>query len=202
MFHWKSEIRSADKACGVCLTFREWLLGAMHSVRQKVKFLLTKRNKQLCEPKEYIFTSKTTNLIWISYSWPIGQAKTTTIVWKDYPSRRCRQRQTWETTPSYCLLTHLPKQPKYLCHNNGILGTFSFKITFFLMWTILVFIEFIRFITILLLFLCFGIFGPRSMWNISSLTRDQTPTLCIGRWSFNHLLTRKVLVLFLYFPIL
>lgn len=79
-FHWKPEIRPADKACAVCLTFREWLLGDMHSVRQKVKFLLTKRNKQLCEPKEYSFTPKSTNLIWISYSWPIGQAKTTMIV--------------------------------------------------------------------------------------------------------------------------
>ena len=80
MFYWKPEIRSEGKAGGVCLTVREWLLGDTHSVRQKVKFLLTKRNEHLCEPREYIFTSKTSNLIWMLHSWPIGQARTTMIV--------------------------------------------------------------------------------------------------------------------------
>ena len=36
------------------------------------------------------------------------------------------------------------------------------------------------------------------MWDLSSLTRDQTCTPCIGRWSLNHWAPRKVP----YFPLL
>ena len=48
---------------------------------------------------------------------------------------------------------------------------------FFLIWTIL--IVFIDFVTMLLLFLCFDFFFfflPRGIWNLSFLTRDQTPS--------------------------
>ena len=33
------------------------------------------------------------------------------------------------------------------------------------------------------------------MWNLSSLTRDQTCTLCIGRQNLNHWIAREVSVL-------
>ena len=69
-------------------------------------------------------------------------------------------------------------------------GIFSFpKIFFFLMWTI--FKLFSEFVTILLLFyaLFFWLWG---MWDLSSLTRDQTHTLCVGRWSLNHWTDREV----------
>ena len=44
---------------------------------------------------------------------------------------------------------------------------------------------------------CF-FFCPQGMWNCSSLTRDQTCTLCIGRKSLNHLPPRKLLKHCLY----
>ena len=33
---------------------------------------------------------------------------------------------------------------------------------------------------------------PRSMWDLSSPTRDQTCVPCIGRWILNHRTTREV----------
>ena len=63
------------------------------------------------------------------------------------------------------------------------------------MWTI--FKVFVEFVTILLLFyvfyfVIFVLFGPRGMWDLSSLTRDQTCTPCIGRRSLNHWTAREV----------
>ena len=37
----------------------------------------------------------------------------------------------------------------------------------------------------MLLFFCLFVFWPRGMWDLSSPTRDQTLTPCIGRWSLN-----------------
>ena len=51
------------------------------------------------------------------------------------------------------------------------------------MWTI--FKVFIEFVTILLLFYVLG-FWPLGIWDLSSFTRNQTHTLCIGRWILNH----------------
>ena len=62
----------------------------------------------------------------------------------------------------------------------------------FLMWTI--FKAFIGFVTLLLLFYD-SFFRVRGTWNSSSSTRDWTHTPCIGRWSFNHWITRAVPVL-------
>ena len=67
-----------------------------------------------------------------------------------------------------------------------------FFLDFFLMWTI--FNIFIEFVTILLLFYVL-IFWPGSTLDLSSLTRDQTRTPCIGRQSLNHWTTRKVPIL-------
>ena len=53
---------------------------------------------------------------------------------------------------------------------------FFFFLRFFLMWTI--FEVFTEFVTILLMF---WFFWPRGMWDLSSLTRDQTRTSYIGR---------------------
>ena len=38
----------------------------------------------------------------------------------------------------------------------------------------------------------FSVFGPWGKWDVSSPTRDQTHTPCIGRWSLNHWITRQV----------
>ena len=65
--------------------------------------------------------------------------------------------------------------------------SFFFKI--FLIWTI--FKVFIEFVTILLLFYVL-IFWPRGMWDLSSPTRDRTPTPCTGRQSLNHWTAREV----------
>ena len=60
---------------------------------------------------------------------------------------------------------------------------------YFLMWTI--FKVSIEFVTILSLF-CVLVFWPQGMWDLNSLTRGQTHTPCIGRWSPNHWTTREV----------
>ena len=65
-----------------------------------------------------------------------------------------------------------------------------FKIFFFpLMWT--VFKVFIEFLTILLLFYIL-LFWLGGTWDLSSLTRDRTCALCIGRQSLNYWATREV----------
>ena len=53
------------------------------------------------------------------------------------------------------------------------------------MWAVILNI-FIEFVTI-----CFG-FLPRGMWDLSSLTRDQTSTPCNGRQNLNHWIIREV----------
>ena len=58
------------------------------------------------------------------------------------------------------------------------------------MWTILK--VFIEFVTILFLFYAL-VFWPQGMWNLSSLTRDSTCTLCTGRRRLKHWTTREVL---------
>ena len=42
------------------------------------------------------------------------------------------------------------------------------------------------------LFFCFFCHRPKHMWNLSSPTKDQTCTPCIGRGSLNHWTTREV----------
>ena len=54
-----------------------------------------------------------------------------------------------------------------------------------------VFRVFFEFVVILLLFYVL-VFWPRGMWDLSSLTRDQTRTPCIGKQSPNHWTTREV----------
>ena len=74
--------------------------------------------------------------------------------------------------------------------------SFSLKIFFFLMWTIVkVFIEFV----IILLLLYVLVFCPGGTWDLISSTKDQTHTLCIGRWSINHWSTMEVPTLALEF---
>ena len=46
------------------------------------------------------------------------------------------------------------------------------------MW--IIFKVFIEFVTILHLFYVL-VFWPQGMWDLNSLTRDQTCTLCVGR---------------------
>ena len=69
--------------------------------------------------------------------------------------------------------------------NDGLAFLFEFLKDFFLMWTI--FKVFIEFFTIFLLFYaCF-----LSFFFLSSLTKDWTLNLCIGRWNLNHWTARK-----------
>ena len=62
------------------------------------------------------------------------------------------------------------------------------------MWTI--FKVFIKFVTVLLLFYVL-VFWPRGMWDLSSMTRSQTCTPCIGRGGLNHWATREVARIYL-----
>ena len=66
---------------------------------------------------------------------------------------------------------------------------YVFFLNIFLMWTI--FKVFIEFVTILLLFYVL-VFWPRGMWDLSSLTRDQTCTPCLGRQSLKQRTTGEV----------
>ena len=49
----------------------------------------------------------------------------------------------------------------------------------------------LNFVIILLLFYVL-FFRPQSIWDLGSLTRDQTCTPCDGRQSLNHWIARKV----------
>ena len=67
--------------------------------------------------------------------------------------------------------------------------SFFFLRFLFLIW--IIFKVFIEFVTILHLFYVLD-FWPQGMWELNSLTRDRTCTLCIGRWSLNHWTTWEV----------
>ena len=54
---------------------------------------------------------------------------------------------------------------------------------------------FIEFVTILLLLFHVLFFWPGGMWDLGYLSRDQTRTPCIGRWSLNHWTSREVPIL-------
>ena len=94
--------------------------------------------------------------------------------------------------PLYTQLPLLSKSLTKVVHHTYIfififlIFNFNF-FSFFLMWT--TFKVFIEFVTILLLF---WFFWPRGMWDLSSLTRDQTHTPCIGSRSLNHWTAREV----------
>ena len=60
---------------------------------------------------------------------------------------------------------------------------------FFLMWTI--FKAFIEFVTILLLF-CVLVLWLLDMWDLRSLTRDQTLIPCTGKQGLNHWTMREI----------
>ena len=63
----------------------------------------------------------------------------------------------------------------------------SFQLSFFFLMFLKFFIEFV---TVLLLFYVL-VFWPQGMWDLNSLTRDSTCTLCIGRQSLNHWTARE-----------
>ena len=65
-----------------------------------------------------------------------------------------------------------------------------YLIFFFLMWTI--FKVFIAFVTVLLRFYVSFFFGHK-VCEITSLTRDQTSTLCVRRQDLNHWTAREVI---------
>ena len=84
------------------------------------------------------------------------------------------------------LLSHIC----FLCPICSFLFFFSASfLSFFIFWQFLK--VFIKFVTTLLLFyvLIFWLWG---MWNLSSLTRVQTHTLCIRRWNRNQWTVRIV----------
>ena len=67
-------------------------------------------------------------------------------------------------------------------------GYYFFCVCVCLMWTI--FKVFTELVTTLLLFYVWD-FWLWSMWDSSSLTRDQILTPCIGSWSLNHWIDRQ-----------
>ena len=58
------------------------------------------------------------------------------------------------------------------------------------MWTI--FKVFIEFVTVFLLVYVL-VFWPTGMWDLSTLTWDQTHTPCLERQGLNHWTTREIL---------
>lgn len=72
---------------------------------------------------------------------------------------------------------------------NWLVGQLFFL--FFLMWTFFKKKREIRFVTVASV-LCFDILALWGMWDVSSLTGDQTYTYCTGAWSLNHWTIRKV----------
>ena len=88
-------------------------------------------------------------------------------------------------------LTHpelTPNPPR--THHHRALGWAHCAIGQILMWTILK--VFIEFVTLLLLRFMFQFFGHEEMWDLTSLSRNQTCTPYIGRWGLNHQTTREV----------
>ena len=71
---------------------------------------------------------------------------------------------------------------------QGVTYMWNFLL-YFLMWTI--FKVFIEFITIYLLFYVL-VFWLRGLWDLCSLTRDETHALCTGWPSLHHWATREV----------
>ena len=65
-------------------------------------------------------------------------------------------------------------------------------IFFFLFLMQTFFFYLIKSATTLLLLYTFCFFRPWGMWELSSPTRDRTPTSCTGRQSLNHWTTREV----------
>ena len=55
-----------------------------------------------------------------------------------------------------------------------------------------IFKVFVEFMIVLLLFHILFFYWPWGMWELSSLTRDQTHTPCIGKQNLNHWTTREV----------
>lgn len=70
---------------------------------------------------------------------------------------------------------------------GSLLSFFLFLSFLFFLWTI----SFSEFVTILLLFHVL-VFWPQGMRDLSPLTKDQTHTPCIRRWSLNHWTIREV----------
>ena len=70
------------------------------------------------------------------------------------------------------------------------------KKIFFLMWTLKKNLYWICYTIASVL--CF-VFWTRRRWDFSSLTRDQTCSVCIGRWSLSHWITREVLIDLFFF---
>ena len=85
------------------------------------------------------------------------------------------------------MFEHKMKDPTAGC---PVLILFFFLAFFFLMWTMCK--VFIEFVTTLLPFFDILVFQPQGIWDLSSQTRDQTCTPCVGRQSFNHWTTREV----------
>ena len=81
----------------------------------------------------------------------------------------------------------LLQAPTSLINYSQLHHTFFFSIfdadLFFLL---------IKSATTLLLLYTFCFFRPWGMWELSSPTRDRTPTSCTGRQSLNHWTTREV----------
>ena len=82
--------------------------------------------------------------------------------------------------PHFCVFRCLV-DPTYICSP----GLFFFLKIFFFFLCEPFFKVFIEFVTILFLFYVLALWS-RGLWDLSSLTRDQTCTPCVGRLNLNH----------------
>ena len=78
---------------------------------------------------------------------------------------------------------HLPLQ--YIFFLNILFDVDHFK------WSLLNLLQYWLYVLVVV---CFW---PWGMWNLSSLTKDRSRTLCVGRWSLNHWTTGKIPILVL-----
>ena len=124
--------------------------------------------------------------IWCSFQDYLGDFQSSCLLWT-------LTRALWGRLPWVPLLQFIGR----LAHSGGTYLHF-FKEIFFFPWCG-PFLVFIEFVTILLL-LYVLVFWPRGMRDLSSLTRDLTSTLCIGRWSLNHWTAREVPILAFWRP--
>ena len=128
---------------------------------------------------------------WASWRWVSGESALECLLCSGQLNPKGKQRpgSCWRR-PSYSPEPRSRARSAWKCAGAGGGFVFLFLRFFFLMWTI--FKVFIEFVTILFLFYVL-VFWPQIMWDLSSSTRDQTFTHCIGRRSLKKWTTREAL---------
>ena len=114
------------------------------------------------------------------------------------PHSNCTILQSYKQCPRVLIFSH-PNQHILFFYffDSNHMNMIWYPCVFFkivLMWTIFkVFIEFILVHNIAYFFM----FWPQGMWDLSSLTRDQTCAACIGGLRFNYWTAREVVLIWI-----